>query len=100
MLVVYLSKSLWISNCTTTAALPVGSWREIAIALIIPGGRVYRKLACDLDVALRMDLPGFKYHPAPLDTGSIAPSDRVCQVCERARGFAYQGGPYAVDDLE
>ena len=47
-----------------------------------------------------MELPRFKYHAAPLNTGSIAPSDRVCQVCERARGFAYQGVPYAVDDLE
>jgi uncharacterized protein CbrC (UPF0167 family) len=47
-----------------------------------------------------MDLPRFKYHPAPLDTGSIAPSDRVCEVCERARGFSYQGVPHAVNDLE
>jgi uncharacterized protein len=47
-----------------------------------------------------MDLPRFKYHPAPLNTGSIVASERVCQVCEKARGFAYQGVPYGGDDLE
>jgi uncharacterized protein CbrC (UPF0167 family) len=47
-----------------------------------------------------MDLPRFKYHPAPLNTGSVASSDKVCQVCDRTRGFAYQGVPYGVDELE
>lgn len=47
-----------------------------------------------------MDLPRFRYHPAPVNTGGIVPSERVCQVCERARGFAYQGVPYGVDDIE
>jgi uncharacterized protein len=47
-----------------------------------------------------MDLPRFKYHAAPLNTGSVTPSERICEVCGGARGFAYQGTPYGMDDLK
>ncbi len=44
-------------------------------------------------------LPTFKYHPDPLGTGSIKPSDRTCLVCGQARGFIYDGQPYAEEEL-
>jgi uncharacterized protein CbrC (UPF0167 family) len=46
-----------------------------------------------------MELPQFKYHPAPLTTGSIAPSDEVCEVCGRVRGYVYRGGTYGLREL-
>jgi uncharacterized protein CbrC (UPF0167 family) len=47
-----------------------------------------------------MTLPAFTYHPDPLDTGSVIPSDAVCRSCERARGYIYAGTPYAEEELE
>ena len=47
-----------------------------------------------------MTLPSFRYHPDPLDTGSIVTSDAVCRSCGLARGFIYAGAPYAEEDLE
>jgi uncharacterized protein CbrC (UPF0167 family) len=46
-----------------------------------------------------MRLPTFKYHPDPLSTGSIEPSDAVCVACGLARGFIYKGSVYAVEEL-
>ena len=49
-----------------------------------------------------MDLPVFVYHPDPVATGSIVPSDKTCLVCGRARGFIYTVatlGPGSVDDI-
>jgi hypothetical protein len=48
----------------------------------------------------RSSLPMFRYHPDPLDTGSIAPSDATCVVCDEPRGFVYAGPVYAEDDFE
>jgi uncharacterized protein CbrC (UPF0167 family) len=45
-------------------------------------------------------LPGFRYHPDPLATGSVAASDRTCACCGGARGFIYTGPVYAVDELD
>ena len=45
-------------------------------------------------------LPPFRYHPDPLGTGSIAPSDDVCRCCQQARGFIYTGPVYAEADLD
>lgn len=42
-----------------------------------------------------MKLPTFKYHPDPLGTGSIQPSDRVCDVCGQTRGYIYAGPVHA-----
>jgi len=46
-----------------------------------------------------MELPNFKYHPDPLATGSVVPSDTSCRCCERVRGFIYIGPVYAEDEL-
>jgi uncharacterized protein len=43
-------------------------------------------------------LPYFPYHPDPIRTGYIAPSDNECRACGVARGFVYTGSPYAEDD--
>lgn len=36
-----------------------------------------------------MDLPKFKYHPNPLVTGAIEPSEVACECCGKARGYIY-----------
>ena len=48
----------------------------------------------------RAELPAFRYHPNPIDTGSVIASDNPCVVCERRRGFVYAGPVYAEDDFE
>lgn len=40
-------------------------------------------------LSTRTDLPTFRYHPDPIGTGSIEPSEVVCVVCSKARGFIY-----------
>jgi uncharacterized protein CbrC (UPF0167 family) len=45
-------------------------------------------------------LPTFRYHPDPIETGSIVVSDATCVVCERSRGFIYTGPVYAEEDFE
>jgi uncharacterized protein CbrC (UPF0167 family) len=45
-------------------------------------------------------LPVFRYHPDPVATGSVVPSDRLCRCCGRARGFIYTGPTYAEADLD
>jgi uncharacterized protein len=47
-----------------------------------------------------MQLPAFAYHPDPIASGSIKPSDAVCRCCGKARGYIYTGPTYCVDDLE
>ena len=44
-------------------------------------------------------LPHFKYHPDPVATGSIEPSDTVCVSCGRARGYIYTGPVHATEEL-
>ena len=46
-----------------------------------------------------MTLPEFVYHPDPLNTGSIEPSDEACIVCGQVRGYIYVGPVYAREDL-
>lgn len=45
-------------------------------------------------------LPEFPYHPDPLATGVIIPSDTTCVCCDQARGYIYTGPVYAVEDLD
>jgi len=45
-------------------------------------------------------LPQFPYHPDPVATGSIKPSDVTCLSCERRRGQIYVGPVFAVEELE
>ena len=46
-----------------------------------------------------MELPAFKYHPDPIATGSIEPSDVLCRACGQGRGFIYKGPVYAEEEL-
>jgi len=46
-----------------------------------------------------MSLPAFKYHPDPISTGSIKPSDAECKCCGQQRGFIYTGPVYSVEEL-
>src|SRR5512147_1560630 len=47
-----------------------------------------------------MTLPGFRYHPDPLASGSVVASDKTCRCCGKARGYIYAGPVYAEDELE
>ena len=47
-----------------------------------------------------MQLPVFDYHPDPIGTGSVEPSDAECVCCSQARGYIYTGPVYAVDELD
>ncbi len=46
-----------------------------------------------------VSLPIFKYHPDPVMTGSIKPSEAECVCCGRKRGYIYAGQVFAADDL-
>jgi uncharacterized protein len=46
-------------------------------------------------------LPSFTYHPDPLASGSVTPSDTTCRCCGQARGYVYTGPVYSEqDDLD
>lgn len=46
-------------------------------------------------------LPPFKYHPDPVATGSVAPSQgKKCRRCKRDRGYLYVGPVYAEEELD
>jgi uncharacterized protein CbrC (UPF0167 family) len=47
-----------------------------------------------------MNLPVFKYHRDPLQSGSVVTSNNECRCCGNRRGYIYAGPVYAVDDLE
>ena len=49
---------------------------------------------------MKTPLPAFTYHPDPLGTGSIVPSERTCDCCGLARGYAYHTVPHGVDAVE
>ena len=44
-------------------------------------------------------LPSFKYHPDPIASGSVRPSDTKCLACDRSRGFIYTGPVYSTEEL-
>ena len=44
-------------------------------------------------------LPEFHYHPDPIATGNVKPSDKTCQCCAQSRGYIYVGSVYAIDEL-
>jgi uncharacterized protein CbrC (UPF0167 family) len=46
-----------------------------------------------------MSLPKFKYHPDPIATGSIKPSDTECECCAKQRGYIYVGPVFSVEEL-
>jgi len=45
-------------------------------------------------------LPDFPYHPDPVATASVTPSDATCVCCERQRRYIYVGPVYAVEELD
>ncbi|HXC54245.1 MAG TPA: CbrC family protein [Rhizomicrobium sp.] len=45
-------------------------------------------------------LPVFAYHPDPVASGSIKPSDAACRCCGQKRGYVYAGVPYCEEELE
>ena len=45
-----------------------------------------------------MKLPTFQYHPDPISTGVIIPSENTCCCCGRMNGFIYIGPVYAIDE--
>lgn len=47
-----------------------------------------------------MPLPTFRYHPDPVATGSVVPSDAECVCCGQVRGFIYVGPVYALDEYD
>lgn len=46
-----------------------------------------------------MSLPTFRYHPDPLASGAIVPSDTECECCGEARGYIYTGPTFCDEDL-
>lgn len=46
------------------------------------------------------DFPLFTYHPDPIATGSIIPSEDLCECCGRARGYVYCTTPYGEKEIE
>ena len=52
------------------------------------------------DSTMTDTLPTFRYHPDPIGTGSIVPSEAECHACGRVRGFIYSGPVYAEEDLD
>ncbi|MDQ1046064.1 uncharacterized protein CbrC (UPF0167 family) [Streptomyces sp. V4I2] len=44
-------------------------------------------------------LPAFPYHPDPVSTGSVAPSNAPCGCCGLRRGYAYTGPVFSVAEL-
>jgi len=47
-----------------------------------------------------MELPNFKYHHNPIETGAIEKSDKICQCCNELRGYRYTSTMYAEEDIE
>jgi uncharacterized protein len=45
-----------------------------------------------------MSSPSFRYHPDPIATGSVRPSDAACRACGRARGLIYTGPVYGGEE--
>jgi uncharacterized protein CbrC (UPF0167 family) len=45
-------------------------------------------------------VPPFRYHPDPIATGVIAPSENRCVCCGQSRGHIYLGPVYAEEEHE
>ena len=46
-----------------------------------------------------MNLPTCKYHPDPIATESIKPSETHCECCGQQRGYVYVGPVFSVEEL-
>ena len=47
-----------------------------------------------------MNLPVFKYHRDPIQSGSFVESRKTCRCCGEARGYIYTGPIYCEEDLD
>jgi uncharacterized protein CbrC (UPF0167 family) len=47
-----------------------------------------------------MNLPVFKYHRDPMQSGSVIESNTTCKCCSEIRGYIYTGPVYAEDELD
>ena len=47
-----------------------------------------------------MQLHDFKYHPNPLETGSVEEADSRCTYCGTVTGYIYIGPVFAEDKLD
>src|SRR5262245_57695132 len=45
-------------------------------------------------------LPTFRFHPDPVQSGSIERSSAACRACGQARGWIYVAGCYGKVDLD
>lgn len=45
-------------------------------------------------------LPNFTYHPDPVASGMIVPSDAICPSCGETRGMAYTGSCYGENEVQ
>ena len=46
------------------------------------------------------DLPEFRYHPDPIATGSIVPSEETCECCGKERGYVCCATPSGEKDID
>jgi len=46
-----------------------------------------------------MNLPSFKYHREPIQSGSVEKSNERCRCCNELRGYIYVGPVYSDEDL-
>ena len=53
-----------------------------------------------LEVMTSIELPEFKYHRDPVQSGSVESSDKRCRCCNEARGYIYAGPFYSGQDLD
>jgi len=47
-----------------------------------------------------MELPVFKYHPNPIETGAVKKSDEACECCGEKRGYTYTSIIFSQEDIE
>lgn len=47
-----------------------------------------------------MNLPAFKYHRSPIQSGSVVPSEKRCKCCGETRGCIYVAPVYSEANLE
>jgi uncharacterized protein len=47
-----------------------------------------------------LNLPAFKYHRDPIQSGSVEQSKKRCRCCGELRGYIYTGPVYSEEDLD
>lgn len=52
------------------------------------------------DAFFSVVLPNFKYHPYPIESGSVKQEDIICSVCNEERNFTYTGPIFCTEEVE